>query len=70
MFNFNYITEEDIKEHNPNWPEIPCHPYRILISGVSTSGKTFLKLLLNTQVIRVMFTKILKNTIQMKNEKY
>ena len=23
MFNFDYITKEDIKEHNPNWPEIP-----------------------------------------------
>ena len=31
---------EDIKEHNPNWPEIPDHPYRILIIGGSGSGKT------------------------------
>ena len=22
-----------IKKHNPNWPEIPDHPYRILIIG-------------------------------------
>ena len=22
MFNFDYITKEDIKEDNPNWPEI------------------------------------------------
>ena len=29
MFNFDYITKEDIKEHNSNWPEIPDHPYRI-----------------------------------------
>ena len=40
MFNFDYITNEDIKEHNPNWPEIPDHPYRILIVGGSGSGKT------------------------------
>ena len=40
MFNFNYITKEDIKEHNPNWPKIPDHPYRILITGGSGSGKT------------------------------
>ena len=40
MFNFDYITEEDIKEHNPNQPEIPGHPYRILIVGGSGSGKT------------------------------
>ena len=31
MFNFDYITKEDIKEHNPHWLEIPDLPYRILI---------------------------------------
>ena len=25
MFNFDYITKEDIKEHDPNWEEIPDH---------------------------------------------
>ena len=40
MFNFDYITKEDIKEHNPKWPEIPNHPYRMLIIGGSRSGKT------------------------------
>ena len=40
MFNFKYITKEDIKEHNPNWPEIPDHPYRILTVGGSGSEKT------------------------------
>ena len=40
MFNFDYITKEDIKKHNPNWSEIPGHPYRILIVGCSGSGKT------------------------------
>ena len=25
---------------NPNWPQIPDHPYRILIIGGSGSGKT------------------------------
>ena len=39
MFNFDYITKEAIKEHNPNWPEIPDHPYRILLIGDSGSGK-------------------------------
>ena len=33
MFNFYYIKKEDIKEHNPNWAEIPNHRYRILIVG-------------------------------------
>ena len=40
MFNFDYITKEDIKEHNPSWSEISDHPYRILIVGGSGSGKT------------------------------
>ena len=40
MFSFDYITKEDIKEHNPNWPEIPDLPYRILIVGGSGSGRT------------------------------
>ena len=38
MFNFDYITKEDIKQHNPKWPESLDHPYRILIVG--RSGKT------------------------------
>ena len=40
MFNFDYITKEDIKKHNPNWPKILDHPYRILIVWGSGSGKT------------------------------
>ena len=40
MFNSDYITKEGIKEHNPNWPKIPYHPYRIIIIGGSGSGKT------------------------------
>ena len=40
MFNFDYIAKEDIKEHNPNQPEISDHSYRILLVGGSRSGKT------------------------------
>ena len=40
MFNFDYITKKDIKDHNPNWPETRDHPYRILIIGGSRSEKT------------------------------
>ena len=40
MFNFDYISKEDIKKHNPKWQGIPAHPSRILIIGVSRSGKT------------------------------
>ena len=40
MINFDDVTKENIKEHSPNWPEIPNHSYRILIAGGSGSGKT------------------------------
>ena len=37
MFNFDYITKEDIKEHYSKWQEISDHPYKI---GGFGSGKT------------------------------
>ena len=40
MIEFNDVTKENIKEHNPNWPQISNHLYRILIIGGSVSGKT------------------------------
>ena len=40
MINFNDDTKENITEHKPNWPQIRDHPYRILITGDSGSGKT------------------------------
>ena len=40
MFEFDYITIEDINEHNSDWPKIPDHSYWILIIGGSESGKT------------------------------
>ena len=39
MFNFDYVTKEDIKEHNADWAGIPEHPYRILITGGFGCGK-------------------------------
>ena len=39
MINFDEHTNEDKIMHNPNWPYIPDHPYRILIIGGSGSGK-------------------------------
>ena len=38
IVNFDF-TIENKTEHNPNWPHIPDHPYRILIIGGSGSGK-------------------------------
>ena len=39
VINFDDVVKENIKEHNPNWPQISDHPYRILIIGGSGSGK-------------------------------
>ena len=40
MFNLDYITNENNKDHNKKWPYIPDHPYRMLIIGGSGSAKT------------------------------
>ena len=40
MFNFDYISKENLKEHNPKWPETPDHSYRILVTGGFDSAKT------------------------------
>ena len=40
MFNFDYITKEDIKKHKQNWPNVPDHPHKKLIIGGSGSAKT------------------------------
>ena len=39
MINFDDVTKENIKEHNPNWPQIHCHPYKILIIKGSRSAE-------------------------------
>ena len=53
MINFDEYTNEIKREHNPNWPYIPDHPYRILIIGSSGTGKTnaLLNLINNQQDI-------------------
>ena len=40
MYNFDYITKEDIEKHNPEWSEISDHLYRILINGGFAWEKT------------------------------
>ena len=40
MTNFNEVTKENIKSHLPNWPPVPNHSYRMLITGGYGSGKT------------------------------
>ena len=53
MTNFDDYTNENKRKHNPNWPYIPDHPYRILIIGSSGSGKTntLLNLTNNNQIL-------------------
>ena len=45
MFNLDDITNESNKEHSKKWRHIPDHPYRILITGDSGSGKALLHLI-------------------------
>ena len=40
MFSLDNITNEKNKENNKKWLYIPDHPYKILVIGVSGSGKT------------------------------
>ena len=39
MINFDDISGENIKELNPNWPQIPDHPYIKSIIEARESGK-------------------------------
>ena len=39
MIHSDNVIKVNIKEHNPNWPEIPDHSYGILIIEGSGSGK-------------------------------
>ena len=40
MITFDDYVNENKTEHNNNWPYIPDHPYRVLITGGSGYGKT------------------------------
>ena len=40
MINFYAVVKANIKEHNPNQPQILHHPYWVLTIGGSGSGKT------------------------------
>ena len=33
MIKFDDVARENIKERNPNWPQIPDHPYKTLVAG-------------------------------------
>ena len=40
MVNFDDYTNENKLKHNSKWPDIPDHPYKILIIGGSGCRKT------------------------------
>ena len=40
MINLDSVTNKNNKKHNEKWPNIPDHPYRIIIIGGSGSEKT------------------------------
>ena len=35
MINFDDVVKEGTEKRNPNWPQIPDHSYRTLITGGS-----------------------------------
>ena len=39
MINYDDVTKENIKDHNPNWVRIPDDSYGISIIGDSGSAK-------------------------------
>ena len=39
MTNFDDVTNENMKKHDPNWLQIPDHQYWIKIIASSGSGK-------------------------------
>ena len=51
--------KENMKEHNPNWPQIPDHPYRISIIRGSSSGKTIFFSLFILKVINQISIKLI-----------
>ena len=58
---FDDVPKENIKEHNPNWPQISDYPYRILIIEGSGSGKrNSLFILISQQPDIVKFIYMLK----------
>ena len=64
MINFDDYTSKNKTEHNPKWPYIPDHLYRILIVGGSGSGKTNALLnLINNQPIIYMQNIHMKQSI-------
>ena len=57
MINFDDYSSENKTEHNQKWQYIPDHPYRIVITRGSGSGKrnTLLNLIENQPDIKYIY---------------
>ena len=57
MINLDNYVNENKTEHNQKWPYIPDHPYRIVITRGSGSGKrnTLLNLIENQPDIKYIY---------------
>ena len=61
MINFDDVKDVHINENNPNWPQTPDLPYRILIIGGSRSVKqNSLVNLINQPQILIKFFYMIK----------
>ena len=60
IINFDDVTKKYIKEYNPNWPQIPDHPYKILNTSLVFIPQWHFKVLKD---IRLSFQKEYKNII-------
>ena len=61
MINFDDVIKEETKEHNSEWPLIPDHPYRILITvGFGPGKKNSLFNLIN-QINDAKYQFLIKN---------
>ena len=60
MFNLDDITNENIEDQNLKWPYIPDHPWRMLITASSGSGKinAVLTLIKNQDLKKILITRL------------
>ena len=68
MINFDDVKQENIKEHNPNWSQIPDHPYKILITEVSVYGKTNSVFLIMSLLICLVIKNVIKQYLNYLSE--
>ena len=52
MINFDDVPKEVMKEHDPNWSQIPDHPHRMLTIEGSGFGNTNSLFNLINQILR------------------